>query len=299
MRKYSCCILFLLLLLVPYTSFGQKDLFIPLSNKTIKFFTEHLPQRLSRYGLSDIQNSNDSLCIRVWKEMGGSGEILTMNFGNQPYCSQKFYISKADSSISIIKEIDYPREVLNSLYNCLSSYDIVNVKDDEYSGLDGSYIFFEISTPSLYKIVSCWSPSINRGGDTAKVVQMLGNINTILNNNCDRKELYSEFINSLEPGNYSIGLVDYFLPINDEDKTDFYSAAEEKIRAEFNITDSTKHTQYPLVIINYVPAYLSDLNKYTENNIESFTFFKPKTMETAAHYGSIGYSKGVVLLKTK
>lgn len=262
-------------------------------NKTVEYFIEKLPSNLIKFHLTDLRQSEDSLCIRIWKQH----EILTLNFKGTPYCNEKIFVY--DNGEPIIKDINYSDNILDSIYSNSLINNLFELKGAKRTGIDGYFIFFEISTPNLYKAISYWSPK-NDNEDSKKALQILDLIYNTLGKNINRKSLYSYFFNSLKPGGYGWGMsniqVDYF-PENIK-KTDFYLFAESEIRKELNITDITSHLNYPLVIINSVPSFIAQLNNYEQKDIESFVILKPDTKELSL-YGIHASRNGVVILKTK
>lgn len=284
--KQITTLILLLFLLQPI--FGQKTFDIP-ETPTVKGFINTLPEKLKRLGLKDLQTSSDSLNIRIWKPPF----VFTANYTNTATSSYKVYTRNRKF---VSKPTNFSEKTSQKIINNLLSKQISKLKDDQYRGIDGHFVFIEFSTKSKYKIVSYWSPNSNRSNDNKTVVQILG----MLRKETNSSKLIKDFLNSLEPGSYAWGMsnirLDNFVD-EKETKTNFYSQAEEKIKAELNITKKTNRQNYPLILINGKPAKMSDLNTYTNQQVAKFEIIKPNDQRTVL-YGTNG-NKGIVIVQTK
>lgn len=283
-------LLTLLLLVCAFvTANGQKHIEIPQS-EVVDNFVSRLPENLNKFKLEDLQISTDSLAIRIWK----NNEILTIKANDSTDYECKFFIYNDRLGL---QEKTYSGKLSGTFLDSLKSFNFVELKNDNFRGIDGSFIFFEISTLKNYKICSFWSPESKRNDNCRIAIQTLDLMDKLLNT----KTLRTEFIESLEPETYSWDMktlsfrIDRFLA--NGIKTDFYISTEHKIRRELNISDDTKYTEYPLIIINDKVAQISDLNRYLEKDILSFEILKPDNI-TKAIYGTSG-NYGVVKVKTK
>lgn len=267
---------------------GQKIIEIP-KNDMVEWFIEKLPEYLANYNLNDLRISSDSLNIRIWERH----EILTLKLSDSIHCNYKIHTITGKP---IVYSTDYSEGISGKLLDSLISLNIMDLQDENYKGIDGSFIFFEISTPKTYRIVSYWSPDSKRSENCRSVVRILNTINKIL----DIDKVSLKFFNSLEPGNYGWGMsfisVDRFLNCSIQ-KTDFYPYAESRIREELNITDSTNHRDFPLIIINNKPAMISSLNLYSKKDVVSFDILKPE--DPLIGISGTRTSHGVVRLITK
>lgn len=285
MRQFLI-ILFILFSLTP--SFGQKKMEIPESD-VVRFFIEKLPENLNVFNLKDLRASTDSLDIRIWQ----THEIFTLSYNDS--CSSNYKIYTTNDS-PVFSTFNFSENISLNILDSFLAKRIMKLNNDNYRGIDGSFIFIEISTKQMYKVVSFWSPNAERNNDCKAVVEILDKLNKTINS----KDLRNEFLNSLEPGGYKWGMtsiqVDKFLGSNIA-QTDFYSMAEEKIKTELNITQKTNHWEYPIVIINDKPAKIADLNEYSKNDVESFEILKPDN-NVIALYGTMG-NNGVIKMKTK
>ena len=270
------------------TTNGQKNIEIP-KNEVVQNFVKNLPENLNKHKLNDLRTSTDSIAIRIWK----TNEILTLKTDGLTKYDFKIFINEGKLPVN---EKTYSGEFPLAFLDSLNSFNIWKLQDENYRGIDGSYVFFEISTKTNYKICSFWSPDINRSSSCKSAVQLMTLTNKLINT----KTLRSEFLENLEPGIYSWGMstinVDRFLN-KEVAKTDFYSNAENRIRKELNITDKTSHLSYPRVLINDQPSRLADLNRYSERDMVSFDILNPKNPTTAIYGTSGGF--GMVILKTK
>jgi hypothetical protein len=283
-------LLTLLLLVCAFvTTNGQKHIDIPQS-EVVANFVCRLPENLNKFKLEDLQNSTDSLAIRIWR----TNEILTIKANDSTDYECKFFIYNDRFGL---QEKTYSGKLPKTYLDSLKSFNFVELKNDNFRGIDGSFIFFEISTLKNYKICSFWSPESKRNDNCGIAIQTLDLMDELLNTEI----LRNEFIENLEPETYSWGIktlsfrIDRFLA--NDTKTDFYISTEHKIRTELNISDDTKHTEYPLIIINDKVAQISDLNKYIQKDIFSFEILKPDNT-TKAIYGTSG-NYGIVKVKTK
>ncbi|MCF6352451.1 MAG: hypothetical protein L3J06_05540 [Cyclobacteriaceae bacterium] len=284
--KHNLLLVFLFLLFNIF--YGQKIIEIP-KNDIVENFVNQLPKNLIKYGLDDLRNSSDSLGIRIWRK----SDIFTLSSGDSLSFNYKIHIG---NNKPLVTSTDYSENISRNILDSLISYRIMELQDETYRGIDGSFVFFEISTKDKYRIFSYWSPQLSRSEDCKSVVQILNTLYRALNT----KKIRDEFLNSLEPGGYRWGMssirVDRFLS-EEITKTDFYLIAENKIRKELNITYGTSHLEYPLVIINGKLARIASLNQYLEKDIVSFNVLKPDNPAVVI-YGTAG-SNGVVRLETK
>lgn len=283
-------LLTLLLLVYSFvTTNGQKHIEIPQS-EVVENFVKSTPEKLNKFKLEDLRNSTDSLAIRIWM----TNEILTIKSNNSTDYECKFFIYNDRFKL---QEKTYSGKLPETFLDSLKSFNFMEIKNDNFRGIDGSFIFFEISTKKNYKICSFWSPESKRNDNCKIAVQTLDLIDKLSN----KETLRTEFIENLEPETYSWGIstlsfrIDRFLA--NGAKTDFYISSEHKIRTELNISDCTKHTEYPLIIINDKVAQISDLNRYLQKDILSFEIIKSDNT-TKAIYGASG-NYGIVKVKTK
>jgi len=267
---------------------GQKYFEIP-KNEVVENFVKNLPENLNKYKLDDLRNSTDSIAIRIWKR----NEISTLKANKLANYYYKIFINNGKLET---KEKAYSGELSLAYLDSLNSFNIWKLQDDNFRGIDGSFVFFEISTKTNYKICSFWSPESKRNANCKSAVQILSLTNKLSNANIFR----SEFLENLEPGTYTWGMttisIDSFLNKQTK-KTDFYSSAKQRIEKELNITEGTSHQNYPRIIINDKLARIADLNKYSEKDILNFEILKPNS-STFAIYGTSA-NFGVVKLKTK
>jgi hypothetical protein len=285
--KQILTLIILIFLLNP--TYGQKNLDIP-ENKVIESFMKSLPKKIEKLKLQDLRTSEDSLNIRIWQ----THNVFTINQNSDStFSDYKIFTTNKELEF---KSFNFTENISQKIMDSLSVETIMNLKDENYRGIDGSFIFLEISTGSMYKVVSYWSPSSERSNDCEAVVEIL----SVINNTIDSKKLSNDFLNSLPSGSYRWGMtsvrIDRFLD-KAVAKTDFYSRAEKKIEKELSITDKTNHWNYPLILVNNKPAMLSDLNKYNDKEIAKFEVLKPDN-NLIALYGTNG-SNGVVLIETK
>lgn len=277
------------MILAFYPIFGQKHFDIP-ETKAVDSFIETLSKNLKELDLQDLRLSEDSLSIRVWQ----THEVFTINQNNASTISDyKFYTTNKEL---IFKSFHFSESISQNIMDSLLVAGIWNLKDENYRGIDGSFVFIEISNESKYKVVSYWSPNSERSNDCKTVVQIL----EMIGNTIDSKKLRSEFLNSLPSGSYRCGMtsirIDRFLD-RDVAKTDFYKKAEEKMKQELSINDKTNHWDYPLILVNNKPAKISDLNQYNNKEIAKLEVLKSDNNLTAL-YGTSG-SNGVVLIELK
>lgn len=285
--KQILTILILMLLFNPL--FGQKHLDVP-KTQAIGSFIEKLPQNLEKLELKDLRTSKDSLNIRIWQ----THEVFTLNRDYDSTLSD-YKIYTANKEL-VFKSFNFAENISQNILDSLLDAKIMTLKNENYRGIDGSLVFIEISTKSNYKVISYWSPNLERSNDCKTVVQILD----MLDNSIDSKKLKNNFLNSLPSGNYRWGItsirIDRFLN-KDITKSNFYSQAEEKIRMELHITDKTNHWDYPLILIDNKPANISDLNKYKNKQVSNFEVIKTDN-DLIAIYGTSG-SNGVIIIETK
>lgn len=268
---------------------AQKTIQIP-QNRVDESFYQRLPESLEKYHLKDLRTSTDSLNIRIWKRHG----ILSLGVSDSV---QGSYVLHTVGQTSVVQQKDYPERVTRPLLDSLLAFHILELNDDPYRGIDGSFVIFEVATRKNYRVFSYWSPNAKRSEDNKTVVRILKEVNQALN----VKELNTAFWQSLEPGGYSWGMraiqVDEFLPAHVK-KTDFYVQAEKRMRRELKLTDSTSHREFPVVFINHKPANIADLNNYSLSQVTKLKIHQPNSTSLSALYGARA-RYGVVEVETK
>lgn len=277
------------LLTVFYLCFSlaaQKKEIIP-QNKMVDYFMENLPDDLTKHGLSDLRTIDNAFSIRIWERH----QITTLCSGTADESSLKIYVYK-DPLIESTFVIEPSQSQL--LLDSIIAQDPLKLEDDSSRGIDGSFTFIELSTNELYKVVSYWSPRAERSLDCKKVLDILN----IIGNNVNLKDFYSQFYQSLPPGNYGWGMsflhIDKLLDAEIK-KTDFYTEMEQKLKKEFDLTDNRR---FPLIIINGKPAQISDLNLYTKADITKTVLHIPNVSNVTHLYGTSG-TNGVIEITTK
>lgn len=270
-------------------AFGQKQFDIP-ETQVVESFMKTLSNNLEKLQLKDLRTSKDSLNIRIWQ----THNVFTINQNSHSaFSDYKIFTTNKEL---VFRSFNFTENISQKIMDSLSVETIINLKDENYRGIDGSFVFLEISTGSKYKVVSYWSPNPERSNDCKTVVQTLG----VINKTIDSRKLRNEFLNSLPSGSYRWGMtsirIDRLLD-KDVAKTDFYIRAEKKIEQDLNITDKTNHWDYPLILVNNKPAMISDLNIYNDKEIAKFEVLKPDN-NLVALYGTNG-KNGVVLIETK
>ncbi len=284
--KYRLLLLFVLVFC--HHLFGQKKVEIAESD-VVRHFIEELPKRLNSFDLKDLRSSTDSLNIRIWQPH----RIFTLNFADSISSNYKIH---AAGEKPISSTYNFSENISKNILDSLSAYRIMELQDENYRGLDGAFVFFEIATKNEYKVVSFWSPSAEKSNDSNSVFHIL----SMLNRSIGALELQNEFRNSLPPGEYVWGMkslhMDRFLA-EGAFRTDFYDQVEMKIKTELNITEETNHWEYPIVLIDDNPAMIADLNNYTQSEVSKLEILGPDNEELVL-YGSRG-SKGIVKLETR
>lgn len=284
--KQILTITLLIFLLNP--TFGQKHLDIP-ETQVIESFIEALPQNIKEFELKDLRKSVDSLNVRIWQDH----EVFTLNYKDSISSDYKIYTVNDEL---VFKSFNFSKNISKKIMDSLLDAKIKNLKNEKYRGIDGSFVFIEISTRNKYKVVGYWSPRAERSNDCKTVVQILG----MLDKSIDSRNLRNEFLNTLPSGDYRWGMtsikIDRFLD-KDISKSDFYSKAEGKIKMELGISEDTNHWDYPLILVNAKPAMISDLNKYKSRQVAKIEVLKPDN-NLIAIYGTNG-SNGIVIIETK
>ncbi|WP_417887259.1 hypothetical protein [Zunongwangia sp.] len=278
-------VVFLITLVNPLLA--QKSFDIP-NSKITERFIENLPNKLGALNLKDLRTSLNSITIRIWK----NNEVFTINHNDSTFLDYKLYIKNNEL---LVRSFKFSEAISQPLLNKLIDAKITDLENDNFRGIDGSFIYIETSTKKKYKIVSFWSPSSERSADNKTLIQIL----KMLNQAIDSKHLKHHYLNSLSPGNYTWGTstirIDSFL---DEKihKTNFYNKAETKIRNKLKITDSTKHWEYPVVFINNSIAKISNLNLYNNEDVTKFKIIPPDMGSVL--YGNMGRN-GVIVVDAK
>lgn len=134
--KVSLSILVLLFSL-NYSS-GQKILEIP-KNDVVEEFLKILPKYLEAYNLEKLEESSDSLTIRIWK----SHEIFTLRVRDSISSTYKIHIA---NDRPILASLDFPEKISRIILDSLLSNRIMDLNDEKFRGIDGSFILIEVST---------------------------------------------------------------------------------------------------------------------------------------------------------
>jgi len=278
---------FFVFLLSIQISYSQKTVILP-ENNIDSLFLKKLPEKLKQFQLEDLETSKDSLNIRIWEQH----TIFTLNYDSADDVSANYKIYTGGKS-PVVSTNTISNTQSRKIFDEFKTISFEELSGDSFRGLDGFYIYIEIATKDDYKVISYWSP-FHR---SCKDCNTIRELHDILSENMDTDKFTSNFINSLEPGGYTWGMssfqIDHFLN-EDVDKTDFYIKAEKKIRDELNITEETKHQNYPLIIINKKHAKIGDLNSYTLEDIKSYAIVGKGAI---AIYGTSGRN-GVLLVET-
>lgn len=281
-------ILVILFVLTHHLSFSQKTLELQ-NGEITKNFAKELNTNLVKFNLKDLQTSTDSLNIRIWQP----NEIFTLSKSDSISSEYKIYILSNQLDLETIK---FAPQISSNILDSLLSYNLLHLREDNFLGLDGKFVFIEIATINKYKLMSFWSPDLNRNSNSKIVFQSIKSLNQQLKTS----SLRSEFINKLAPGEYHFGMttinIDKFLN-HDLAKTDFYKLAEAKIKTELDINETTSLSNFPLILIDNKISKLADLNNYSNNQIKDFKVIK-QDVGIAGIYGSKAIN-GVIVLETK
>ncbi|MCU4176237.1 hypothetical protein [Carboxylicivirga sp. N1Y90] len=285
MKQYII-LLFIVLFLNPLN--GQKKIDLP-ENKLVHSFVERLPKNLRTLSLKDLRSSSDSINIRIWQ----THTVFTLSYNETVSSEYKIHTSNDNP---IVSNTSLPKNIAQSLLDSLLECGLMDLHDDKYGGIDGSYVFFELATRDTYKVLSFWSPHAERSADCKVVVSILD----IVSRTVDSKKLHAEFFNALPSGGYRWGMtsihIDQFLD-KDAVVSDFYLQVEKKVKAELNITEKTNHWEFPLIYINNKPAMIADINNIINQEVSSIEVIKPDD-ELIVLYGTRG-SNGVVKIETR
>ncbi|WP_028375247.1 hypothetical protein [Leeuwenhoekiella sp. MAR_2009_132] len=284
MRSYP----YILVLLFCNLVFSQKKIEQSENQITVNY-EKQLSDKLIRFDLKDLRKTTDSFNIRIWR----NHQVYTLNYADTASSSYKIVTQGNDAAIgTTIFSSDLSKEI----YDKILEKDLNQITGDSYRGIDGSFVYVELATPTTYRMVSYWSPYYRN----CEKCYTLNTLLEMINKTIDAKKLRNEYLNSLKPGAYGWGMsgiqIDRFLG-SEIKKTDFYTNAEEEIRKEFSITEATNHWEYPGVVINGKPAKIKDLNLYTNAEVEKFQLLKKEDALNVL-YGTLG-THGLIFLKTK
>ncbi|MDX1903065.1 MAG: hypothetical protein SFU27_02805 [Thermonemataceae bacterium] len=256
-------------------------------------FSIELNKRAVDYQLENLYLSKDSLSIRVW--MGGSVLNITKNKNIQAQFITSIYHSSKSQRVWKKHEIDV--KTTQELYNFLMQEDIYNIPHSIRGGIDGTTYFFEVATPSKYRMYSYWSPRDKDGDSLERKVSF---ILQSIHQKVKSAELYNNFYESLEAGNYMYGMMQFltierFLP-EDSPKSELYQEIEKIIKTEFEVNEKTSVRAYPKILIDHRPVFLKDLNWIARKDVESIQALKEIKPEMTALYGDV--SNGLILIQT-
>ena len=124
--------------------------------------------------MKDLQKSTDSLNIRIWQ----THTIFTLNYNNSVSSNYKIHTTNDKPTISTT---NFSENISRNILDSILDSKLLEVNDDSYRGIDGSFTFIEISTKNKYKVVSFWSPMMKRSDDCKTVVNSLYMISKTIN----------------------------------------------------------------------------------------------------------------------
>lgn len=199
---------------------------------------------------------------------------------------------------SFSKSYDLSDQVSNKLLKLLNKENLMSLPEDKSGGTDGYFLTITFSDNQTSKKLVYWSPELMPWNEKCKKIN---EITSQISEDFKTDSLNRVFINTLPGGMYGSGLfwnieVDRFLD-DTIPKTDFYIRAASEMQTRLGITEATKHTEYPIIIIDEQYSYIADLNNYTLNDIISFKVIVPSE-KAKAHYGE-DEKKGIITVTTK
>lgn len=245
------------------------------------------------YELENLYVNQDSLSIRVW--MSGSILNIIKNKNIQAQFITSIYSNSQNQRVWKKHEIE--PKTAQDLYNYLMQEDICNIPHNRRGGIDGTTYVFEIATASKYRMYSYWSPNTTSGDSLErKVALLLQGINQKVKST----ELYNDFYENLESGNYMYGMmifmkIDRLLP-ETAPKSELYKEIEKIMRTELGVNEKTSVRAYPRIVIDNREIFLKDLNWIDRKDVESIQVLKDAKPEMAMIYGDMSY--GLILIQT-
>ena len=268
---------------------AQKQQDIP-NTEVVTSFTKRLPGLLDSLHLADLSHSTQPLSVRVWN---GRHEVFTVSRDSAVSTDYKMYLAK--ERLHYIS-YDIPASQSRALVDALLSPATRSLSNGNHVGIGGQWMFIEIATPDVYKIVSHWSPGGSETADRRHIARLL----SLLRDAADSEARRAELLDGLPAGDYMWGRtsvrIDRFIQ-NDVATTEFYKQAEAKIKQELGITDATHHFDYPLIMINGQPRKIADLNRYRMTQVAKFKVVGPKDLRGTIWGGS--GANGIVMVVTR
>tara|TARA_R110001583_G_scaffold19334_8_gene75740 strand:+ start:829 stop:1701 length:873 start_codon:yes stop_codon:yes gene_type:complete len=258
-------------------------------NRYDQGFYNNISSYLKMYHLRDLSQSKDSLCIRIW--MSNRIIEISQQDGVNVHVVNHIYHHTG----TVIKTNTYDSETARILLDTLLTNGIMNISPDAKFGIDGFLLKFEISTPDKYRVYSYWSPRLTSTGMHKKVAELSALTSRVLNLN----NKSHQFRSSLESGGYPLGMssfwVDRFLP-DDIEKSSLYIAVQTMMKAELGVDETTSSLQFPRIMINNLPVFMRDLNKYDLSEIKKVKLIR-KGDDLAVLYGAF-IEHGLFMIET-
>ena len=284
-------LLYVICSLLVSKGYSQKYIEIPESAiDSLRF--NNVKEGLSKFNFDDLTTTNDSLRIRIWMRH----HIVDLKYDDDISVQLTGwiypYLSKGKPFIHT-RTFDFA--TCKTLYDSLIFYNVADLEDEQFIGIDGTNYMFEISTRNEYRFYSYWSPTLTRSPNSRNAVKLLNSIHNILNLN---KSEYA-FTSILEPGIYQWGLstfdIDHFVP-EQVKKSTLYEFVERKIKEEFGLNRQTRHTEFPTIVLDNKRVFLKDLNNYEYSQIDEVKLYKNDNASALFGWQS---KNGVILIFTK
>ena len=106
-------------------------------NKILSFMSEPKIKKLEELELKDLRKSTDSLNIRIWQ----THEVFTINYNDSIFSDYKIYTT---NDKLVFKSFYISENISKNIIDSLIDKKIINLKNDNFRGIDGSFIIIEI-----------------------------------------------------------------------------------------------------------------------------------------------------------
>lgn len=243
MRK----LILLISILFSIASYSQKNISLP-DNQISQRFYENLDSLLIEYDLEDLRKS-DQLAIRIWR----SNDIILL----ENNASYTFHSKSNKKSVLEKAKFKCNSNISSELQLIQSNIDWKD-NNGKYR-IDAFPITIELNNKDNYKVISFY-----QNEELEKIIKKVWR-----ENNLDK--VRNNIIENLPAGNYQLGMIGLKIDhLPEEEKSDFYKKIEPEIVSKLKVSENTKPTEMPLIVINNKPHFFKKLNDLELSDVENY-----------------------------
>ncbi|WP_347158315.1 hypothetical protein [Pontibacter chitinilyticus] len=196
---------FFLLLVISLPLLGQ--------NKKESFWKNYIDEDVSELNLQNLENSDYTTAIRLWKPYQVV-EFIKVN--DSVYQGQLVNFvtklnRKEEKKAVVSEKVIIPASVTKILIEQLQKEGVEELPDSYdvegyVNGLDGTTYVFEVSSRDKYRVYSYWEPENDHYQNSdLREVKSVRNVLSAINKEFDSWKLFTLFRDSLPAGRYQYG----------------------------------------------------------------------------------------------